>query len=144
LGRKDVPRLAGRPVFAYACHTAGGLGEAAAESGTIWWGYTGAISTPPDSSSPLFDRFAWIFASIRDTFARAQSSEERYTILLRIAELCHEAEERADELLEAGADFAAGSALFCLLHIWQRLRVWEPGSTVPGMHPEAPPPILLL
>lgn len=143
-GLKDVPRLVGRPVFAYACHTAGGLGQAAAESGTVWWGYTGAITTPPDSSSPLFDRFTRIFAHIRDNFAEARSSEERHTILLQIAELCHEVEEQVDEWLEAGMDLDAGSALFCLLHIWQRLRVWEPGSTLPRMHPEAPPPILML
>jgi hypothetical protein len=143
-GLKDVSRLGRRPVFAFACHTAGGLGQVAAESGTVWWGYTGAVSAPPDSSSPLLDRFAWIFAYIRDAFARARSTEEQRTVLLRIAELCHEAEEQIDALLEAGADLDAGSAFFCLLHIWQRLRIWEPGSIRPRMHPEAPPPILLL
>jgi len=143
-GLKDVPRLAARPVFAFACHTAGGLGQAAADSGTVWWGYTGAVTAPPDSSSPLFDRFVRIFVHIRDNFARARSSEERHTILLRIAELCHGVEEQIDGLLEAGMDLDAGSALFCLLHIWQRLRVWEPGAASPDMHPEAPPPILLL
>jgi hypothetical protein len=44
----------------------------------------------------------------------------------------------------AGADLDPGAALFCLLHIWQRLRVWEPRSDLPGMHPEAPSPIFLL
>jgi hypothetical protein len=143
-GIKDVPRLAGRPVFAYACHTAGGLGQVAAEGGTVWWGYTGAITAPPDSSSPLFDQFLQIFAYIRDAFARARSSEERYAILLRIAVLCHEVGERADELREADTDFDASSEFLCLLQIWQRLRVWELGLTVPEMHPEAPPPAFLL
>jgi hypothetical protein len=141
---QDIWRLGRRPVFAYACHTATGLGKVAADHGTAWWGYTGAVTTPPDSSPRVLSLFVSIFRYIRDAFPDARSPEQRSAVLLRLAELCHEAEGEIDELLEADPDFDAMSALLCLLHIWERLRIWEPGLDAPKMHPEAKPPVLLL
>ena len=37
-----------------------------------------------------------------------------------------------------------GSIYLCLLQLWQRLRVWLPGGMEPLLHPEAPPPALLI
>ena len=64
--------------------------------------------------------------------------------MLRIAEMCQEAEQMVDGWMETGMDLDAFSAYHCLLHIWDRLRVWEQGQTLPMMHPHAAPPALLL
>ncbi|HEX3529341.1 MAG TPA: hypothetical protein VH988_19975 [Thermoanaerobaculia bacterium] len=143
-GLADVQALSHQPVFAFACHTVMGLGKAAAAAGSVWWGYTGAVSTAPDSSPRLLSLFGKVFSYILDSFAEARSGEQRDAVLLRIAELCHEAEEQIDELQESDPDLDAGSALFCLLHIWERLRIWEPGASLPKKHPEAKPPVLFL
>jgi hypothetical protein len=143
LRRADTPRLGRRPVFAYACHTAGGLGQAAAESGSVWWGYTGAVTAPPGSPPELLSLFGGIFRYVCTAFA-AGTSEERRSALVRIAELCHEAEEKVDDFLAAGVDLDAGSAYLFLLHLWQRLRICEPGAVDLVMHPDAPPPALFL
>jgi hypothetical protein len=138
---EDAPALGARPVFAYACQTAGALGEAAAKVGSAWWGYTGAV-TAPESSPELLPVFVAIFSYIRDAFPKALLPEELEAVLSRIAELCHEAEYQVDILVEKGWGPDAGAAYLCLLHIWQRLRVWMPGLDSPKMHPLAPPPYL--
>lgn len=143
LDLQDVPLLAGRTTFAYACHTAQELGEAVAAVHGHWWGYTGSIGAP-DLSSELLPLFIRIFSSLREAFPSAQSAREKSEVLSRIADLCREAEERVTDLWMDNADLDIGSALFCLMHIWQRLRVWGPGASVPLKHPEAPPPLLLL
>jgi hypothetical protein len=143
-GRQDLTRLAGRAVFAFACHTAGGLGAAAAGDGSVWWGYTGLVSAPPESTPALLPLFAGIFGYICEAFALGGSSEERRSVVLKIAEMCHEGAQHVDDLIETGAGVDAVSAYYSLLHIWDRLRVWEPGQTVPMMHPLAAPPALLL
>ncbi|HSK80844.1 MAG TPA: hypothetical protein VLQ45_30610, partial [Thermoanaerobaculia bacterium] len=67
----------------------------------------------------------------------------RRDLLLGIAEWCQQASEEVDRLLLADFDVDAAPVLLCLLQIWQRLRVWEPGALEPMRHPEAPPPNLL-
>ena len=101
----------------------------------------GAVHAP-DPSPELLPLFVEIFRYIRDAFARAGSRQERTAILVRIAELCHEAESRLDEQLEADPGLDAGPAYFCLLHIWQRLRVWGPDEPAPLSHQDAPEPVL--
>ena len=140
---EGVRAMEPRAVFAFACHTATELGETAARHGIAWWGYTGAIQAPPDSSS-LLPWFVEIFTCIRDSFARADSTEALRAAISRIAVLCHEVEWRVDALLETTPDPDAGPAYFCLLHIWQRLRSWEPGAAAALLHPNAPPPELFL
>jgi len=142
-GLEDTTRLRRRPVFAFACHTAGGLGQAAAARGSVWWGYTGAVAAPPDSPPELLSLCSEIFAYLSDAFTTS-SSGERSTVLIRVAALCHEAEEQVDGLLAAGVDLDAGSAYLFFLHLWQRLRICEPGLVSPVMHPDAPAPILFL
>jgi len=137
----DAPALGRRPVFAYACHTAGALGQAAVELGAAWWGYTGAV-TAPESAPELLPLFVEVFSYIRDSFPETRSPQELQTVLLRIADLCNDAERKVDGLVDQGPDLDVGSAYLCLLHIWQRLRVWRPGDGSPVMHPDAPPPDL--
>ena len=141
IGLADLARLRRRPVFAFACHTVCELGQAAAGGGSVWWGYTGAVTAPPDSPPQLLALCSAIFAYLSDAFT-ASSSVERSAVLVRVAELCHEAEERVDDLLAAGADLDAGAAYLFFLHLWQRLRICEPGMVSPVMHPDAPAPIL--
>jgi hypothetical protein len=137
----DMPVLGARPVFAYACHTAGVLGEAAAKAGCAWWGYTGAV-TAPESSPELLPVFVQVFSYIRDAFPRAFSADEIRVVLLRIADLCREAEYQVDGLVEKDLGLDVGAAYLCLLHIWQRLRIWMPSLDSPRLHPLAPPPDL--
>ncbi len=137
----DVPALGTRPVFAYACHTAGALGETAAKAGSAWWGYTGAV-TAPEASEEFLPVFVAIFSYIRDAFPEVLFPGELEAVLLRIADLCHEAEHQVDGLAEKDPDLDAGSAHLCLLHIWQRLRVWMPSLDSPRSHPLAPSPDL--
>jgi hypothetical protein len=142
LGVEDIFLLAGRGAFAFACHTAGELGRVVAGVRGSWWGYTGSVMAP-DVSPHFLPLFVEIFSYIRGAFAEAFSTQERMDIILQIAALCEDAQEEVAELWEADPSIDIGSALFCLLHIWQRLRVWEPGAEAPLLHPSAPPPLLL-
>src|SRR5436305_10267342 len=138
----DTAALARRPVFVYACHTATALGELASRNGAIWWGYTGSV-TAPDSAPVFLFFFIKIFTYLRDAFPHASSFEERLGILLRLSELCQDAEQSIVDLLDQDPDLDVAPAFLCLSHIWQRLRVWSPGGSSPLMHPDAAPPILL-
>jgi len=111
--------------------------------GTFWWGYTGRV-TAPDSTEAVLPLFVEIFAYIRDAFPGADSAASCGDVLTRISELCHEAEVRVDDLLDTGTTLDVGSIYLCLLQLWQRLRVWLPGGMEPLLHPEAPPPALLI
>lgn len=112
-----------------------------AASGTVWWGYTGVIAAP-ESAEELLPLFSRIFAYICGAFPSALSAEARQATLLRISELCHEAERSIDEMLMDDPELDAGSAYLCLLHVWDRLRIWEPGAREPECHPDSRPPIL--
>jgi hypothetical protein len=138
----DTSALARRAVFAYACHTATGLGELAARNGTNWWGYTGSV-TAPDSAPVFLSLFVEIFTYLRDEFPHASSPEEHGKVLRRLSELCQDAEQSITDLLDRDPDLDVAPAFLCLSHIWQRLRVWSPGGSSPLMHPDAAPPILL-
>ena len=142
LTAEDSILLARRPVFVYACHTATELGEVAARNGVVWWGYTGAVAAP-DSAPMFLPLFVGIFAFIRDVFPHASSPEEHGSVLLRLAELCQDAEQSIADRLDEDPDLDVAPAYFCLSHLWQRLRVWSPGRDSPTMHPHAAPPILL-
>jgi hypothetical protein len=143
LTKEDLSVVGPRSVFAYACHTAGMLGKAAAQGGAIWWGYTGAV-TAPDSSALLLPVFVEIFFYLREIFPEAESSEECRMVLLRVAELCEKAQLLVDDLGAEDANLDVMSPSCCLLHIWQRLRVWRPGADSPLKHPDAPLPLLFL
>lgn len=138
----DLVVLAPYPVFAFACHSASLPGQEASVVGSVWWGYTGRI-TAPEISEEALPLFCSVFGFLCDAFPSADSSQSRRAVLLRIAELCQQATEEIDRLLQSDLDLDAGPVLLCLLQIWQRLRVWEPGAPEPMRHPDAPPPNLL-
>ena len=142
LGQPDATALGSRSIFAFACHTATDLGRSFAQAGAAWWGYTGTISAP-DSAPELLPVFSEIFAYLLAAFEHADSTEERLEVLIELAERCHTAERRIDDLLETDPDLDAGTAYLCLLHLWDRLRIWEEGKAgVPLQHPASKPPLL--
>lgn len=132
----DAETVGKRFLFVFACFTAGELGRAAAELGATWWGYTGAISAPSDDETAV-DALVGIFEMIAERFAKATNPEERSQLIDDIAERC-------DRLSEALGDTAPADTYLCLLHLWQRLRVWAPDAAEPERHPLAPPPIILI
>lgn len=142
LNGADLDLLASRPVFAFACHTANLLGREASAAGSVWWGYTGTISSP-GASEYVLPIFSSLFGFICAAFASADSPLSRGSFLLQIREGCRQASAEVDRLLLADLDVDAAPVLLCLLQIWQRLRVWEPGAPEPMRHPDAPPSMLL-
>ncbi len=134
--------LAPRPVFAFACHTATVLGRAAASQGVIWWGYTGAIQSPV-AEEPFRDLFVPIFDLLCVAFSCAATYEERRELLEQLHRRCRSAERAVDDALEADPAVDPSEALLCLLHLWDRLRIWVPGNDAPECHPAAKPPSLM-
>lgn len=135
--------LARRSTFALACHTANGLGPGVAEHGGIWWGYTGAIQGPV-CPEILVQHFVGIFQYIRGAFSGAHTPEQRLAVLLKIKELCNHANHQVDIHAEADPELDVAAANLCLLHLWDRLRIWAPGLSGPERHPHAQPPSLFL
>lgn len=134
--------LARRSVFAFACHTATVLGRVAAQHGATWWGYTGSIQSPV-SDEPFIELFVEIFAFMRESFAAAVTREARSRILDDLRRRCSEAERAVDEAFEADPSIDPSEALLCLLHLWDRLRIWVPGHDAPECHSNAKPPALM-
>jgi hypothetical protein len=50
--------------------------------------------------------------------------------------------EKEGDLDQLG-DLASFDSYACLLHLWDRLRVWFPGRPTPVCHPDAAVPLLL-
>ena len=124
----DAAIVGTRAVFAWACHTAMTLGYTMSRFGATWWGYTGKIAAPGDGvrEIPIFED---VFLEIRSRFA-----VEAEHLMAQIRTICEQAEYRLDHI-EAGSD-----SYLCLLHIWDRLRVWQPGASDAWAHPDARPP----
>lgn len=142
---EDMALLGNRAVFAFACHTANRLGAAAARAGATWWGYTGPIQCPDTGSGAIpVALFARIFEFIRDIFPGAGDHAEREAALEQIANLCEQAQEDVDERAIRNPDLDVFSAYLCLLHLWDRLRIWAPNEEGPLQHPRAHPPPLFL
>lgn len=112
-----------------------------AESGAVWWGYTGAIQSPP--TDDLSSLFVLLFAFVRGSFWRLETTQERAECADLLRELCLLAEEHVDEAHARDASLATMDAYLCLLNLWDRLRIWEPGASAPLQHPEAKPPLFL-
>ncbi|MCC6553198.1 MAG: hypothetical protein IT372_09285 [Polyangiaceae bacterium] len=49
-----------------------------------------------------------------------------------------------DEHALRDPDADVWAAYHCLLHVWDRLRIWPAGATDPEAHPRARPPSLFL
>lgn len=124
----DLAELGARAVYAWACHSASGLGRQATRVGATWWGYTGAISAP-GTSPPEVEVFSALFGEIKGRFWRDHDA-----FLGEVHQRC--------ELAAGALDAIAGSleSYLCLLHLWERLRVWVPGEQDAWKHPLAQPP----
>ena len=136
----DAVLLTGRRCFVFACHTAARLGGAVRDEGGIWWGYAGAIQSPPDHPA-LLPLFAALFRFIKQGFAAAVSREERMEFLEELCARCQAAAGQLQDLLDRGEilpDAEAMAAMHCLLHIWNRLETR--GRPLNGglRHPQAP------
>jgi hypothetical protein len=136
LNAHDAALLEGRRVLAYACHTSTGLGGAMAGGGVVWWGYTGTILAPPLGSGRE-EIFGPLFDYLVSTFLSGVGSSGLREVFTRLRALCRQAEKTLDVLFEAGV--ARLEDYGCLLHIWNRLRVWLPGSHAPEHHSDSRP-----
>lgn len=141
LTAQDVASTGRRSVYAFACHTANRLGADMSRNGATWWGYTGAIQCPEDAASfqPLFVE---LFRFIREAFAAASTAVDRREMLEEIARRCEAAQDVVDEHALRDPDLDVWAAYHCLLHVWDRLRIWPPGAIHPEAHPRAQPPSL--
>lgn len=138
----DLPTIGSRSIFAYACHTATHLGREASHHGAIWWGYTGAVSSPCDHPR-LVGVFARLFAFIIQAFPSAHTEEQISHALDALARQCKDAADAVDHMAEADDSINVLEAYYALHHMWDRLRVWLASSSDAVKHPEAAPPILL-
>jgi hypothetical protein len=142
LTKADVPRVGSRAVFAYACHTGTRFGAAFAQGGARWWGDTGAVSAPCGHRA-----VRRVFGGLLDRLAVRVTAVAAVANLIEAVEALHADCEAAASTLDAvfadDPDARPLDAYLALLHLWQRLRVWFPGATVPWKHPAAPPPLFL-
>ncbi len=137
----DASAMAPRSVYAFACHTASRLGSEMSRSGVTWWGYTGAIQCPEDAE-PFRLLFVELFRFIGEAFVATSTIAERRAVLEEIARRCEEAQGVVDEHALRDPDLDVWAAYHCLLHVWDRLRVWPPGAIQPEAHVRARPPSL--
>jgi hypothetical protein len=143
LSGRDAEATGRRAVYAFACHTASRLGSDMSQSGATWWGYTGAIQCPEDAVAFRL-LFVGLFRFIREAFVAASTTVERRALLEEIARRCEEAQGIVDEHAIRDPDIDVWTAYHCLLHVWDRLRVWSPGASHPEAHVRAKPPSLFL
>lgn len=134
----DAPALAGRCVFAFACHTSASLGRDLASHGVTWWGYIKEVTAPDprDVFRRLFvDIFSWIFHA----FDGAGSHEERRAALVHLQRMCDEAAHVVDQAAEADPLLDVMETVQSLRDIWQLLHIWPAHAEVAQSHPYAPP-----
>lgn len=130
----DARSISPRAVFAYACHTGTQLGHAMSRTGNTWWGYSGAVAAPPEEATksgvvtPVFRFLVEGFLHLRDEVPHPE-------FFARLKALCERATHYLDDRAESGESVDAGTYL-CLLHMWDRLRVWNPGASRPAYHPD--------
>jgi excisionase family DNA binding protein len=123
----DAVVMGHRSVYAFACHTASQLGFEMSRNGVTWWGYTGAIQCP-DDSAPFRILFVQLFQFIREVFVAASTATQRLAAFEEIARRCEAAQAVVDEHALRDPDLDVWSAYHCLLHVWDRLRIWSPGA----------------
>ncbi|HBL10355.1 MAG TPA: hypothetical protein DD379_02885 [Cyanobacteria bacterium UBA11162] len=141
LSDKDANLLNKRTVYAFACHTAVQLGKAAADAGSIWWGYSDIISCAIDAPT-VTEIFTQIFTFILDNFPTAMSPMQIQTMLETLRQMCEKAADQVD-LIDFETEFYdIAEVQMTLLHIWDRLRIWIPGVEDPERHPYGSSPSL--
>ncbi|MFS8065323.1 MAG: hypothetical protein ACMG6S_03020 [Byssovorax sp.] len=143
LTARDAAGTGARSVYAFACHTASRLGAEMSRSGVTWWGYTGAIQCPEDAA-PFLVLFVELFRFIGEALVAASTVAQRRAALEEIARRCEDAQGVVDEHAFRDPELDVWAAYHCLLHVWDRLRVWAPGAMEPEAHGRARPPSLFL
>jgi hypothetical protein len=139
---EDARTMSAKAVLAFACHTGTKLGGAMSRTGNAWWGYSGAIAAPPESATesglivPVFEFLIEGFLRLRDDVPMPEFFD-------RLNKRCERASHQFDELFDSGEYVDPGTYL-CLLHIWDRLRVWSPGAGRPVYHPRCQSEVALL
>jgi hypothetical protein len=120
---EDQSLFENKKIFVFACYTANELGIILKKRQNIYWCYTGAIAAP--SQEPhLIAFFRTIFKHIIDHFPNGSDVASIRALIETIKLLCHQMENEFDLLLEAGEDIDIINYT-CLLHIWNRLRVYH-------------------
>jgi hypothetical protein len=142
LTARDARTLSQKAVLAFACHTGTEFGGIMSRNGNVWWGYTGLITAPPEEAteSGLIEP---VFALLVDGFLMMRDRVPPEGFFVRLQEVCEEAANGFDELHVAGYDVDVGT-YHCLLHVWDRLRVWSAGSAAPAHHPRLQSDIFIL
>lgn len=118
-----------RPVFAYACWPADGLGQRIASHGAIWWGFTGEIAALPkdERTARVLAKF---FSIISADLSRVTTISRVEQYLVRVRTLCKAAREELHSLHLTGHRVDP-YGYYAIEHIVQRLRVWLPGAKLP-------------
>ena len=139
---RDARSMSARAVLAYACHTGTQLGHTMSRTGNTWWGYSGAIAAPPEEATES-GLITPVFRFLVDSFLHFKSEIPHPEFFTRLKTLCERAVHHFDDLAESGEYVDAGTYL-CLLHVWDRLRVWNPGAIRPAYHPNCQSDVGLL
>lgn len=112
-----------RKSFVFACYTANELGRELGKKG-VYWGYTGGIQAPDDTHKKSIEIFASIFKKIIENFSHCEKDEQINEFIHELKNICDNFAYEFDELFE-NEHFDALDAHRCLIHIWNRLRVWN-------------------
>jgi len=122
------------PVFAFACHTGTMLGRELAKLGIYWWGYTGQIIAPPNDYE-LQALFVPVFQYLRDNFVEHSNDIKYMDFMNNVYKLCTALKDDLEDRYTDNnqIDF---EVLMCAERIWNRLRLWLPGSEDVASHPE--------
>lgn len=139
---QDARSLSTKTVFAYACHTGTKLGGAMARTGNTWWGYSGAVAAPSVEATRT-GFIAPVFRHLITSFLEFSDEVPPPAFFEWLKQLCEQAAHQFDELFASGVDVDTDTYL-CLLHVWDRLRVWCPGSDGPAHHPRCQSEVALL
>lgn len=132
---RDARALSRKAVLAFSCHTGTEFGRVMSRSGNVWWGYTGLITAPPEEATET-GLIEPVFAFLVHAFLTMRDEVPPVGFFVRLQEVCDAAANGFDELHMAGLDVDVGT-YHCLLHVWDRLRVWNRGSSRAGSPSEA-------
>jgi len=111
-------------------------------SGNTWWGYTGLVTAPPEEATES-GLIGPVFAFLLDGFLRMRDEVPPAGFFMSLREVCDEAANGFDERYLAGHDVEV-QTYQCLLHVWDRLRVWSAGAAEPAHHPNLQSDIFIL
>ncbi len=125
-----------RIVFVYACYTANLLGKVTANSGSIYWGYTGRLAALEDADESKHI-FINIVSDILDNFTLLKNKKEIIKYLDKLKLKCESGQYELDKIAENNPDFDVMEGYKALMHIWSRLRIYYKSENTKLFHSEA-------